>query len=45
MIDYSAIAAFALGMVGFIYFPASIMWKNPLRPASGALVTMEQVIY
>jgi len=43
MIDYGAAATFAMAMGWFMYFPASIMLKNPLRPASGALVTMEQV--
>jgi hypothetical protein len=43
MIDYGAVGIFATFLLSFIYFPARALVQNPLGPASGALVTMEQV--
>jgi hypothetical protein len=42
-LDLIAGGSFFGFMLAFIYIPASVMWKNPLPPASGAAVTMEQV--
>lgn len=43
IIDHTAALVFLLFLTGMIYVPAAIMWNNPLPPASGATVTMEQV--
>lgn len=43
VIDYSGGTSFLLFLTGMIYVPAALMWNNPLPPASGATVTMEQV--
>ncbi|ODN06138.1 Sterol O-acyltransferase 2 [Orchesella cincta] len=42
MIDYLAAFCFLVFLTGMMCIPAVIMWKNPLPPASGATVTMEQ---
>ena len=42
-LDWIAAGSFVSFILAFIYIPASIMWKDPLPPASGAAVTMEQV--
>jgi len=42
-VDLGAGGAFILFILSFIFVPMTIMIKNPLPPASGAAVTMEQV--
>jgi len=44
MIDYISAAAFGAFLMGFVYFPALFLLKNPDRgPASSCAVCMEQV--
>ncbi|CAL8147646.1 unnamed protein product [Orchesella dallaii] len=42
MIDYIGALCFLIFLTGMMVIPGAIMWNNPLPPASGATVTMEQ---